>query len=204
MTASVPALSAPPPVSQAPAAAPLRPRVLLVGAAFASAAAAMLVLSMVGIYLSRRADVINNGLKWLPQGANLQLAQPTMILFTMIIATITLLWAAYSLRQEDRTNSYLALVITLILGFAAVNQATYFLAKSKLPIRTEAGLLIIGISAVWIAWVVVAMGFVALMTFRVIGGQFRRIPDGVSAAAMFWMTSTAVWFVLWVAVFITK
>ena len=42
------------------------PRVLLVGSALASGAAAMVLLALVAVYTNMRADVIANGERWLP------------------------------------------------------------------------------------------------------------------------------------------
>jgi heme/copper-type cytochrome/quinol oxidase subunit 3 len=194
----------PPSLVDAPPPPTPRPRVVLLGAALASAASAMLVLSVLGLYLARRADTINSGKTWLPKGAVVPLAQPTMIMFTMILSAVTLLWAAYALRVDDRGNAYLALGLTLVLGFAAINQASFMISRSKLGVRTESGLFVLVLSALWVAWMLVAVAFLALMAFRALSGQFRRIPDGINAAATFWITGAVVWFILWIAVFITK
>jgi heme/copper-type cytochrome/quinol oxidase subunit 3 len=193
-----------PSLAEAPPPAPLRPRVAIVGTAFASAAVATVILSLIGIYLARRADVVNSGGRWIPQGANIPLPQPTMILVTLIISIFTVLWAAHALRIVDRTNAYVALAVTLLLGFAAFNQATYLLSGLDLAVATEAGLLILTISGLWLAWLLTALIYLALMAFRALGGQYRRIPDGVEAAAFYWISNTAVWAVIWIAIYVMK
>ena len=52
----------------APAAEPPRPRVLLVGSALASGAAAMVVLALVGVYTRMRADVIAGNIARVARG----------------------------------------------------------------------------------------------------------------------------------------
>jgi cytochrome c oxidase subunit 3 len=178
--------------------------VVLVGAALASVAAGMLLLSLLGIYLARRADTVNSGEAWIPDGAVLPLPQPTMILFTLVMSSITLLWAAHALRDDDRGNAYLALGITFILGFAAANQATYLFSRLGVGVRTEAGLFILVISSAWLAWLLAAMVFLALMAFRALSGQYRRVPDGINAAAVLWMSNTFVWAIIWIAIYIGK
>lgn len=202
--AALPSAAAVPSLADAPPPPPARPRVVLVGAALTSAAAGMLMLALVGIYLARRADVVNDGETWIPDGAVLPIAQPTMILFTMILSSITLLWASYSLREDDRGNAYLALGVTFVLGFAAANQATYLFSGLGMGVDSEAGLLVLVLSAAWLVWLVAAMVFLALMAFRALSGQYRRIPDGIDAAAVLWMANTVVWSVLWIAIYITK
>ena len=193
-----------PSLADAPPPPPSRPRVVIVGAALASVAAGMALLSMLAIYLARRADVVNNGEPWIPDGAVLPLPQPTMILFTMILSSVTLLWASYALRNDDRGNAYLALGLTFVLGFAAANQATYLFGNLGLGVRTETGLLVLVISASWLVWLVAAMVFLALMAFRAFSGQYRRIPDGIDAAAVLWISNTVMWSVLWIAIYISK
>ena len=127
-----------------------------------------------------------------------------MILFTMILSSITLLWASYALRNDDRSNAYLALGLTFVLGFAAANQATYLFGGLGMGVRTEAGLLVLVLSGAWMVWLVAAMVFLALMAFRALSGQYRRIPDGIDAAAVLWIANTFIWSVLWIAIYITK
>jgi heme/copper-type cytochrome/quinol oxidase subunit 3 len=202
---ALPAAAGPvPSLADAPPPPPSRPRVVLVGAALVSVAAGMLLLSLVGIYLARRADVINDGEAWIPDGAVLPIAQPSMVLFTMILSSITVLWASYALRNDDRSNAYLALAVTFVLGFAAANQATYLFGGLGMGVDTEAGLLVLVISSTWLVWLVAAMAFLALMAFRALSGQYRRIPDGVDAAAVLWIANTFMWSVLWIAIYITK
>jgi cytochrome c oxidase subunit III len=193
-----------PTLAAAPPPPPSRPRVAIVGTAFASVGVAMVILSLLGIYLARRADVINSGGRWIPRGANIPLPQPTMIFITLVLSIFTILWAAHALRIEDRTNAYVALGVTLLLGFAAFNQATYLFSRLNIGVATEAGLLILTISGLWLAWLLSALVFLALMAFRALGGQYRRIPDGVEAAAFYWITNTAIWAVLWIAIYVMK
>ncbi len=52
---------------------------------------------------------------------------------------------------------------------------------------------------------IAAIAFLAVMTFRALGGQYSQTyPDGVSAAALFWHVNVALYTVLWLAVYIMK
>ena len=52
---------------------------------------------------------------------------------------------------------------------------------------------------------VLALGFILLMAFRALGGQYSaRLPDGISAAALFWHVNVALYAVVWLAVYIMK
>ena len=191
-------------LATAPPAPPARPRVLLIGSALVSGATFLFFTSLLAIYLARRADVINAGGRWLPRDAKIPLTQPTMMLMTLLMSLVTVLWAADALRKEDKANAYVALGVTLVFGFAYVNQGTYLLSRMGLSTKSEAGLLILTIGGAHIALVLLAMGFLVLVTFRTLSGQYRRIPEGINAAAVFWFATVAVWAVLWYGIFVTK
>jgi cytochrome c oxidase subunit 3 len=56
-----------------------------------------------------------------------------------------------------------------------------------------------------IVMVVVAMIFLGLMGFRALGGQFTsRQHDGISAAALFWHSTVAIYAIIWFAIYVTK
>ena len=191
-------------LATAPPAPPARPRVLLVGSALVSGASFLLFTGLLGIYLARRADVINAGGRWLPRDAKIPLTQPTMMLATLLLSAVTVMWAADALRKADKVNSYVALGVTLVFAFAYVNQGTYLLSRMGLSTKSEAGLLILTIAGAHLAMMLLAMGFLVLVTFRTLSGQYRRIPEGITAAAVFWFAAVAVWAVLWYGLFLTK
>ncbi len=191
-------------VLDAPPPPPMRPRVQLVGSALASAGALVFLLSLVGIYLARRADVINSGRDWLPQSANIPIAQPTMMMATLGLSIFTVLWAAWALTNQDRPNAYVALGLTLIFGLAYVNQATYLFSVMNVPVRSDAGLLIYAVAGTHVALVVIGLGYLAIVSFRALSGQYSRLPDGPAAAALYWIALALVFPVIWFGIFITK
>jgi cytochrome c oxidase subunit 3 len=193
-------------LSDAPPAGPARPRVLLVGVALASSAAAMLVLSLIALYLRLRADVLASGETWLPEGANLQLTPGSMGMVTLAMAAITAAWAVYSLRNLDRLNAYLALGVTVLLGVAFINGAVYGWQQLGLGIddSTQA-LLIYTITGLHVAMVAVGLLFLTVMSFRALGGQLTgRAAEGLSAAALFWYVTIGIYAVIWYGIYITK
>ncbi len=86
-----------------------RPRVLMVGTAFATGATLMVFAGLIGMYLSRRAELIGAGDSWLPKGVEIPLQQPNIMLFTLIASAVTVQWAVYAISRNDRINTYLAL-----------------------------------------------------------------------------------------------
>lgn len=183
-----------------------RPRVLVVGAAFAAAASFMVFIGLLGIYLSARADVISAGSKWLPEGSKIPLQQPNTMFITLIMSVITMQWAVSAIAKNDRVNSFLALGLTLMLGIATIVMTTYLWTLMKLDVASGLqGVLIYTITGAHIVMLVLAMLFVALMALRALGGQFTaRQHDGITAAAVYWYAMVAVYALIWISIYVTK
>jgi cytochrome c oxidase subunit 3 len=189
-----------------PAPSVQRPRVLMIGTAFASAATLMMFAGLIGVYLSRRAELVAAGDAWLPQGVDIPLQQPNMMLFTLVGSAVTVQWAVYAIARNDRTNTYLALGLTFVFGIAYINMQSYLYTLMEFDITAnQQGVLVYTITGAHILMVVAAMVFVALMAFRALAGQeTSRQHDGVSAAALFWHASVVAYAVIWLAVYVTK
>ena len=190
-----------------PSAPPLqRPRVLMIGTAFMAAASIMVILGMLGVYLAQRADVLSAGSTWLPTGATIPLQQPNTMMITLIMTVITMQWAVNAISRNDRGHAYMALGLTLVLGAATIVMTSYLFSLMKLDIsKGIQGVLIYSITGAHLLMLIVAMIFVALMAFRALGGQFAaRQHDGISAAALYWDAMVAVYFILWISIYITK
>jgi len=190
-----------------PAAPPVqRPRVLVVGTAFASAAAIMTFVGLIGIYLTQRAAIIGAGDIWLPKGSTIPLQQPNTMLFTLLMSVVTMQWAVHAIANNDRTNAYLALAITIFFGFATVVLTWYLYGLVKLDIAANSqSVLIYTITGLHLMLLVVAMLFIALMAFRALAGSFdARQHDGITAAAVFWYAMVLVYVFIWITIYVTK
>jgi heme/copper-type cytochrome/quinol oxidase subunit 3 len=107
-----PALATPP--------APARPRVLFVATYLASGAMAMAYAAIIGAYLGERAAA---GRPWLPDTVVIPLSPPNIAAVTLLLSSVALHWALYSIRNDDRANSYVALGLTLLMGLSYVISA---------------------------------------------------------------------------------
>ena len=183
-----------------------RPRVLVVGSAFAAAASFMVFIGLLGIYLTARSDVISSGSVWLPEGSIIPLQQPNTIFMTLLMSVVTMQWAVSAIAKNDRVNAYLALGLTLMLGIAAIVMTTYLWTLMKLDVASGVqGVLIYTITGAHIVMLVLAMLFVALMALRALGGQFTaRQHDGITAAAVYWHAMVAVFALIWISIYVTK
>ncbi|MFM7069348.1 MAG: heme-copper oxidase subunit III, partial [Actinomycetes bacterium] len=175
--------------------APPRRRELLFGTAFASAGVVMVLITLVGAYLNARGAA---GTNWLANN-DVPLTQPNMMMFTLVMSTVTMQWAVWSIDRDDRGHTYLALGVTLLLGAAYVNQASFLFSQVQMTMGQLEGPYFYAVTGTHLAMVIAAMVFIVLMAFRALGGQFSsRQPDGIGAAAVFWHATVASFVVVWV------
>jgi cytochrome c oxidase subunit 3 len=190
----------------APPAPITRPRVVMMGTALASGGTLMFFAGLLAIYLSQRAAVVSTGSDWLPEGVAIPLLQANIGFATLALSSVTMAWAVNAIANDDRRNAYLAIGTTLLLGVAYLNLMNYFYVQMKWDITTSSPAVIFyAITTSHIVMVVVAMIFLGLMGFRALGGQFTsRQHDGISAAALFWHSTVAIYAIIWFAIYVTK
>ena len=100
----------------------------------------------------------------------------------------------------------MALGLTTLLAFAYVVQATYLFSISGVTVDAPLGqgVLFWAISGTHLAMVIGGMVFMLLVTLRALFGGYRQLPEGVTAAAIYWSITVGVYAVVWYAVYITK
>jgi cytochrome c oxidase subunit 3 len=180
--------------------------VLFTGAAFGAAGSALVVLTMLAVYLQVRGDFLDSGATSLPDDAILPLTPGGMGMVTLLMSLVSVAWAVWALRREDRPHAYLALGLTLLLGIAFINSTVYLYQQLALPLTASAtvGLLYI-VTGAHLVMVVVGLVFVAVMAFQSLGGQLTgRDAEGMTAAAMYWYVTVAVYSAIYYGIYITK
>ena len=195
------------PLATAPAPEPRRPRVLLIGSAFGSVASALVVLTTLGVYLQVRDDFIDSGgTGGVPDDFVLPLTPGGMGMVTLAMSLVTISWAVWALRRDDRPHAYLAVGVTLLLGIAFVNATVYLYQQLSLPlVFSGLGGLFYIVTGAHLVMVVVDMVFVAVMGFQSLGGQLTgRDAEGMSAAALYWYVTVLVYSVIYYGIYITK
>lgn len=188
------------------AAEPARPRLLLIATALTSVAVSMGFLGMLGVYIARRAEVIQTGQRWLPGGVEIPLTQPNYMGVTVAFSVITIWWAVASIRNDDRANAYLAYAISLMFGVAFLAQTSYLFTIMQIEILVdERSALLYGIIGAHMVLMIAAMGYAVIAGLRTLGGEYSsREHDGVLSMALFWTVVAALYGVMWYAIYITK
>ena len=184
---------------------PVRPSTLMVGTTLATGAVVMFFAGLFAVYFSMRADTMAWGSEWFPEGA-IQLSPGGMNMATLVVATVTMAWAVRSVAGNDRIHAYLALALTAVMGIAMINQTVFYFNDIGLPIDySTSTTLLFTIVGAHLVMVGIGVLWVGLLLLRALGGQDpRRHRDLVSAAALYWYATVAVYAVMWVGIYIGK
>ncbi len=191
-----------------PAPTPARPRLLFIATGLVSAAVAMGFGGLIGLYVESRQTFRATGEVWLPRGVEIPLTQPNMMAFTLVFSAVTMYWAVWSIRNDDRNNTSIALSMTTLFGLAYVAQTAYLLTIMNMPIAGDAAArppLFYAIIGSHIVIQLAAVVYAVVMWLRTLGGQYSaKDLEGLRGAALFWYVSVALYLVLWYAIYITK
>lgn len=193
-------------IPAAPPAEPARPRLLLIGTALTIAAIGMVFVGLFALYFLQRAEF---GEGWIPDGAGtIPLTPASVMLATLVMTSVTVQWVVWAISHDDRLNTYLSAALTLVLSLAFLNQASFLYSWMGWEIAGDhavQAVLIYAITGLQIAMLVVAMGFLALMSFRALAGQYSaKDHEGLAAAAMFWHAAVVAYAVIWAAIYNVK
>jgi len=191
----------------------VRPRTVIVGTMFASAAAAMMFMGLIGIYLVERADARAAHDEWFASGS-IEMGPPGFVLATLILSVFTIQWALQAIQANDRINAYVALAITALFGAAVFNQLWFIIGDSGFtlagsgaagPAAQQAQFLFFVLNGTFAVFLIAAVAFLFLTFLRALVGQYSPLQsDGIAAAAMFWNTVVAMWAIIWFVVYVTK
>ena len=191
--------------SRPPAPELRRPRTVMVGTLFASGASFMVFLGLLAIYLSRRAEARDAAAEWFPEGV-VELGPSGWIFWTLVLSAFTIQWAVQAIDNDDRPHAYVALALTGLFAAAVFNQLWFIINDTGFALASsEAEFMFFVLIGAYVIFLIAATVFVFLTALRAMFGQYaRRQNDGVMAAAMFWHTVSAMYWVLWIAIFVTK
>jgi cytochrome c oxidase subunit 3 len=180
--------------------------VLLVGTALASLGAAATICGLVALYTQTRAQAIGTDEAWLPEDTLMPLTPGNMGMVSLLMSMVTVAWAVYALRNNDRLHAYLAIGVTLVFAVAFITDTAYLWQQSGLiAAEMPQAVLIFTITGLHVAMVAAGMLYLVVMGFRALGGQLTgRAAEGVEAAALYWYVTVAVYAVVWYAIYITK
>jgi heme/copper-type cytochrome/quinol oxidase subunit 3 len=188
-----------------PAAEVTRPRTVLVGTMFASAAAFMAFVGVIIVYISERAQARADGAEWFADGS-VQLGPAGFVFATLLLSIFTVQWAVQAINNDDRKNALVAMVLTGIFGAAVFNQLWFIMNDSGFALSaTTSEFMFFVVLGTFVAFLIGAVVFLTLTFLRALIGQFGpRKADSVAAAAFYWNTVVAMYAIAWYVIFVTK
>jgi heme/copper-type cytochrome/quinol oxidase subunit 3 len=196
-----------------------RKRTVQIGTALLTGATVMYFGGLFGAYVSTRNQhlTLQDGLEaagerttpWIPAGADVQLTAPTIMTWTLIMSIVTMQWAVYCYKRNDRRHGLIALSVTAMFGVAVINQVAFQWNQLGLVIddtsTTAAATLIYTITASHVIMIAVALVLLFFVAFRALASSDTSVHvDSVASAAVFWYAMVGLYFIIWILIFITK
>ena len=188
-----------------PSAEVTRPRTVLVGTMFASAAAFMAFVGVILVYIHDRVEALDSGAGWFPDGT-IQLGPSGFVFSTLILSIFTVQWAVQAINNDDRKNALVALAVSGLFGAAVFNQLWFIINDTGFSLAADnAQFMFFVVMGTFAAFMISAVVFIALTFLRALIGQFGpRKADSVAAAAFYWNTVVAMYAIAWYVIFVTK
>jgi len=206
-------------VTDQPAGFAPRKRSVQIGTALMTAMTVMYFGGLFGIYVATRNThlSIQGGLEaagesttpWIPGSADVELTAPTVMTWTLIMSLVTMQWAVYAYKRNDRRHALLAVATTAMFGGAVINQVAFQWNQLGLVIddtsTTAAATLIYTITASHVIMIAVALVLLLFCAFRALASSNTSVhTDHIASAAVFWYAMVGLYFIIWILIFITK
>jgi heme/copper-type cytochrome/quinol oxidase subunit 3 len=187
-----------------------RPALIVSG--FLSAVSAMLIGSMLAIWLDFRSNAplreSSEGGKmlrdWLPESIKIPEVATNTMMMTFVITCVMAQWAVYSSRRNDSKHVSLALGVVLLTEIALVNVQLAIYSQMGIGVRDGSYMtMFYAVTATMLAIIIICMGFTLLALFRSIAGRAGD-RDLVSAHALYCYSMSAIFAALWFVVYVQK
>ena len=108
--------------------------------------------------------------------------------------------------HPEELNQPLALGLTLLMGFAFINQSFYLLSLTEMDLAAgRFELLVYTIAISHMIMLMAAMLYLVVVAFRALGGQETSVHhDGVKSAALLWDAMVLVYGLIWISIYVMK
>lgn len=189
-----------------------RTSTVIVATAFASAAAAALMASMLAIWLDFRAKaptrVASDGVSlikdWLKKDIAIPEVAATTMMFTFLIVCVMAQWAVHAGRRGDKSHTTLALAVSLFAGLALLNAQVALWMQMDIVLRDDAyQTMFYTITGVMFALIASAVIYSLVAMFRVLAGRTND-HDVLTGHAIYWYATYGIFTALWFVVYVQK
>jgi len=176
--------------------------ILPLAATLAVAAAIAVMGGLVGAYLALKAATGT----WPPEGTEFDRYTATTLVITVLMAMVTVEWAAYGIRKAFRGQSLFGFAITGGLGIAHLNGLAYLVSRFAFgagdsPYAT----VVYALCAVAFLVGFLAVAAVVLTGLRAAGHQLGTDNYALMrATAILWHAAAIAWIVAYYTIYVTK
>lgn len=186
--------------------APPRPRLLMVATSLAVAAGAMLFGGFLAVYMALREAAGGTTADWVPSSITFPMITVNVVAITLTGSVVVIHWALWSIANGDRRNSYIALGLTIVLGFASLNAMAFSFNQMHLAVSDNVySVMVVTVAGAFMVLLVCAMVFIGLMAFRTLGGRYSaKEHEGIAAATLFWDFTVVAYLTVWYFLFVLK
>lgn len=187
-------------------------RQALVLSGLMSAASAMLIGSMLAIWLQFRANAplreSSDGSKmlrdWLPENIKIPEVATNTMMMTFVITCVMVQWASYSSRRSDPKHTTLALAVALLTEIALVNAQIAVYMQMDIGVRDSSyTMMFYAVTATMTALIVIGLGFTLMTMFRSLASRVSD-HDLVIAHGVYWYSLAVIFATMWFVVYVQK
>jgi len=187
-------------------------RQALVLSGLMSAASAMLIGSMLAIWLHFRANAplreSSDGSKmlrdWLPETIKIPEVATNTMMLTFVITCVMVQWASYSSRRSDPKHTTLALAVALLTEIALVNAQIAVYMQMDIGVRDSSyTMMFYSVTATMTALIVIGLGFTLMTMFRSFASR-NSDHDLVLAHSVYWYSLAVIFATMWFVVYVQK
>jgi cytochrome c oxidase subunit 3 len=189
-----------------PAPAPARPRQKLIATSLVVTGGVALFAGLLGVYLNLRDAAGGTTKAWVPKGVVMSNQAPTLMLVTMVGASVVAQWAVYAAARDIRRDLGAATALLVVFGFAVVNAQAYMWKNMHISIDKQGfAVLVFTITGTFVVALLAGIVFALLEAFRGLGGRASSTRhEGISAMALYWHFLTVAFAAVWFVIYINK
>jgi cytochrome c oxidase subunit 3 len=179
---------------------------VFVGTAFVCAAAAMLFMGMLAVWVNLRDAAGGTTATWVPKGVVISMSGPNIMLLVMLGASVLAQWAVWAIAHDDRRDTACAVALLVVFGVAAFNAQVYVYQQLGLGVgENKYNNLFYTVTGTFLAALIGGLVMAMVVTFRSLGGRYSsKRHEGVSALALYWHFLTVAFVAVWYVVYVVK
>ena len=184
--------------------APGKPRTLMLGVLLALTAGSVFFGTLLGVYTLMRDSSGGTTPGWVPDGTEFRNAQLVMTVFTLLVSCVFMWWAVHANRRRDAGNARIAVLVTFLFGLLHLNMLLFSVDALGPGLGSVWSNLVYPITAASALLTAFAMAILFAMTLRLFGGQVGDRNPGLEPVAALWYFQTAVWSLVFIAIYAVK